>query len=164
MKKGLLVFLMLIAIFVHGKLIFANESKTEENIEKNVENIGSELVLIENLFRERTHIWNDLYESNRKLEFYKEKLSQVVAEPLLAFDLGVLESLLNDPTDLDRVLEVNVVQLEDLYYGKTNMISTATILWKMKGLEAQYVEEIRYKVILVKDKGVWKLSDYSVIQ
>ena len=160
MKKALLVFLMFIAIFIHGKFIFANDNMLQEVVVKT----ESEMILIQDLFKERTKLWNELYENSKNQEQFARKLSQIVAEPLLSFDTEAFESLLSYPTDMDKVLEVQVIKIEDLSYGKTNMMALVTIRWKMQGLESQYVEEIRYKVVLLKDKGTWKLSDYSVIQ
>ncbi|AOT72698.1 hypothetical protein [Geosporobacter ferrireducens] len=162
MKKALLVFLLLIAIFIHGKFIFADDNIVQDQYP--VMNNESEMTLIEGLFKQRTELWNDLYEANKNHEQFKNRLSQIVAEPLLSFDTDAFESLISDPTDMDKVLKVEVIKIENLSYGKTNMRATVTILWKMQGLEGHYLEEIKYKVVLLKDKGVWKLSDYSITQ
>lgn len=164
MKKVLLLFLALITLMMHVHSIFANERveylKTKE-FEKEFE---KERQIIQHLFAERAALWNQLYQEPKDLIKYSQKLEEIVAEPLLTFDKEAFRDAVECPTDLEKVMGVEVFNIENAAYGRTGMEAEVDVLWKMEGLDGKYEEQIRYRVILKKENESWKLSDYTVSQ
>ena len=161
MKKTLLFFLLLMAILLQGKGIFADAkagsavAALEYNKEKQV---------IEKLFQQRAALWNRVYNDANSIQSFKKDLQMIEEDPLLSMDLEAFEEARNYPTDLDLVLDMEVQGIEDVSYGRTKMKAIVKINWKMQGQSSYYYEEIHYKVILIKSDRVWKLYDFATIQ
>lgn len=147
-------------MIIHGKYIFANDTNPHSIVEEQQE----ERIIVENLFKERAKLWNDLYSQDKNLEELKNQLRDIIAEPLLTFDLEVFESLEKYPSDFDKINSLEIMKLGNITYGQKTMSADVTILWNMKGLKDDYLEQIQYRVVLLKDKGIWKLSDYNILQ
>lgn len=160
MKKTLLFFLILIALLIHTKGHFADANPV---VEEEV-NYEKERAMIEELFRERSNLWNNIYERTMETDEWTENLKKIVVEPLLSFDVEAFKQACEYPTDMDKVLGLKIVTIENVVYGKESMEAKIRMHWKMEGFESKYEEEIDYRVILKKENGKWKLYDYNVYQ
>lgn len=160
MKKTLLFFLILITIFIHGKGSFvdANPAMVEEvKFEK-------EKVMIEELFKQRSKLWNNLYNKNIQKDQWMEQLKNIVREPLLSFDVEAFEETCEYPTDMDKVLNLKIINIENVTYNGDEMEATTKISWTMQGLTAKYEEEIDYRVVLKEENNQWKIADYNICE
>ncbi|TCO79357.1 hypothetical protein [Marinisporobacter balticus] len=160
MKKNLLFFLILIAICIHGKGSFvdANPAIVEEvKLEK-------EKVMIEVLFKQRSKLWNNLYNKNMEKDQWMEQLKNIVREPLLSFDIEAFEEACEYPTDMDKVLDLKIIDIENIIYNGNVMEATTKICWTMQGLTAKYEEEIDYRVVLKEENNQWKIADYTICE
>ncbi|KXG77175.1 hypothetical protein [Thermotalea metallivorans] len=164
MKKVLLLFLALIALMMHVHSIFANERVEHLKTEAKAREFEKEKQIIQHLFAERAVLWNKLYQEPKNLIKYSQKLEEIVAEPLLTFDKKAFQDAVAFPTDLEKIMGVEVFNIENVAYGRTGMEAEIDVLWKMEGLYGNYEEQIRYRVILKKENESWKLSDYTVSQ
>jgi hypothetical protein len=160
MKKTLLFFLILIAILMHTK---GNLADANPVIEEGM-NYEKERAMIEELFKERSKLWNNIYERNVETSQWIEGLKDIVVEPLLSFDAEAFKQACEYPTDMDKVLGLKIVHIENVTYGRDTMEAKIKIHWKMDGLPSKYEEEIDYIVALKKENGKWKLCDYNVYQ
>ncbi|QEK11927.1 hypothetical protein FQB35_05825 [Crassaminicella thermophila] len=158
MKKTLLFFLILIVILIYGKssLVDANTVVADE------EQFEKEKIIIENLFKQRSKLWNNIYEKNMKTNEWIQQIKNTVTEPLLSFDIEAFEEASKYPTDIDKVLNLEIVNIENVTYQKNDMQAKIKILWIMQGLSSKYEEEIDYIVILKKENNHWKICDYYI--
>ncbi|MFZ5968151.1 MAG: hypothetical protein ACOYVK_13385 [Bacillota bacterium] len=157
MKKVLLVLLLLVTITLHRDVIFASESRDDEE-NRYIE----ESKRIEMLFKERADIWNRIYDENVNMDVIMQELDKVVMEPLYTYDLSSFELAKEYPTDLDKVIRVEVVNIKNLEKSDKELKGNVEMLWKMQGFEGTYEEIIAYSVILKLHNGKWKISDYSL--
>jgi|GEM_PF-7026044 len=162
MKRILLFFLLLMAIAMQGKENFADAKADLANIEAS--EYHKEKQVIENLFKQRAALWNSVYDDINFIDKFEKELQKLVADPLLAADLEAFEAAKNYPSDLDLVLDLKVIDIDDVIYGRTKMNASVKINWKMQSVASYYYEEIDYKVILIKSDSSWKLYDFSTIQ
>ncbi|QXM05784.1 hypothetical protein [Crassaminicella indica] len=160
MKKTLLFFLILITIIIYAKGSFVDANPaTKKDI-----NYEKERAMIEELFRERSKLWNDIYERSMEIDEWTKELKNIVVEPLLSFDAEAFRQACEYPTDMDKVLDLRIVNIEDVAYGRDSMQAKIKIHWEMEGLSSKYQEEINYIVELKKENKKWKLCDYNIYQ
>lgn len=160
MKKILLFFLILVVIVIHGKGSFVDANATMANEKK----FTTEKVMIEGLFKRRAELWNKLYEKNNKQNQYVDQLKDIVTEPLLAFDMEAFQAAHEFPADMDKVLDLHIIEVNQVVYRRSEMAAKVKIHWKMQGLSSPYQEEIDYIVTLKQEDGKWKICDYSIEQ
>ncbi|WP_053956855.1 hypothetical protein [Inediibacterium massiliense] len=158
MKKTLLFFLILVTIMIYGKIGFVDANAkvpTQNNFER-------EKNLIEQLFEERVRLWNEIYKEDMDQKTWIEELQKIVTDPLLSFDEEAFRQVYEYPTDMDKVLDVKILNIGDVVCKKNEIKAKVNILWKMESLDQKYKEEITYTVLLNKEDGRWKISDYNV--
>ncbi|WZL74684.1 hypothetical protein QBE52_08350 [Clostridiaceae bacterium 35-E11] len=160
MKKILLFFLILVVVIIYGKGSFVDANTT---IPKE-QGFSNEKQIIEQLFQQRAQLWNKLYEKNNKPSQYINQLKDIVAEPLLAFDIQAFQDVQEFPTDIDKVLDVHILKINHVVYKRSEMTAKVKMYWKMQGLSSQYQEEIDYIVTLKRQNNKWKICDYNIEQ
>ncbi|MBB6215643.1 hypothetical protein HNQ80_001732 [Anaerosolibacter carboniphilus] len=160
MKKVLLFFLAIIILSLHVHAIFAN-GQTDQVISDEFQN---EKQIIQQLFQKRANLWNSLYETPKDIKDYGIELQRITTEPLFTFDLESFRDAIEYPHDLEKVIDVKVLDIDGVEYGNTSLKVEATILWRMQGLDSNYEQEINYVITLKKEEAIWKLSDYTISQ
>jgi hypothetical protein len=160
MKKALLFFLASIILCLHVHSIFA-DGQVDQIVS---DEFLDEKEIIEKLFQERANLWNTLYEEPKDMRYYGTELQGLTIDPLYTFDLESFRNAIEYPHDLEKVIAVNVLDINKAEYGNTVFKADAVILWRMQGLNSNYEQEINYEITLKNDDNIWKLSDYSIIQ
>ncbi|WP_129596504.1 hypothetical protein [Anaerophilus nitritogenes] len=158
MKKALLFFLILVTTMLYAKIGFV-DAKTKWSIQSNFE---KEKKLIEQLFKERANLWNEIYKEDMDQEIWMEELQKIVTNPLLSFDEEAFRQVYEYPTDMDKVVDVNISNIEDVVCKKNEITAKVNIIWKMESLDTKYEEEITYNVLLKQEGEHWKISDYNL--
>ena len=157
MKKTLLLFLVLIAIIIQMKGDFVNANQMF-----NKEEYLEERIIIENLFTTRSILWNRVYNQEINIDKWREDLEKIVRKPLLDYDVEAFNNLKKVPTDLDRVVHLEIVDIKNVVNKDDNIVGVVKIKWTMQGTSSLYDEEILYSVILQKEDMIWKLCDYKI--
>lgn len=160
MKKALLFFLILVTIFIHGKGSLVDANSVKEDVVK----FEKEKAIIENLFKRRSKLWNDLYNKTMENEQWVQKLKNIVIDPLLSFDVEAFEEACKYPTDMDKVLDLKIISIENVTYDDCEMTALVNICWTMQGLTSKYEEVIYYQVLLKKVEDQWKIADYNICE
>jgi len=160
MKKVLLSFLLLIAILVNQELIFAVE-KTDEIYNK--DKVEETRTVVNKLLKRRSELWNRMFSKNVKAENICKELEEIVVDPLLSYDIDAFKKLKSEYTNMDKILDVKVVEVKNINFGKDKMTVEIKVEWFMEGMEKKYKENISYCMTLMKDVEKWKMSDYNII-
>ncbi|HHY90986.1 MAG TPA: hypothetical protein GX503_04900 [Clostridiales bacterium] len=163
MKKTLLFFLIGAAIALYGSGYFANADRLSAS-ESGIQQWEHEKHLIESLLKKRAVLWNQVYEDDVDMEFWIQELQQIATEPILSSDIKTFRELKQFPTELDKVLDLKVCHIDDIYYGRNQITAKATVNWHMAGTESEYQEEIKYKIVLKESDHRWKLCEYTIYQ
>lgn len=154
MKKTLLFFLCVIALIVHIN---------NGSIDVTAMNAQSrDKALIESLFKERFNVWNEIYDKDIDKSVWVENLKKCVTEPLLTYDVKAFMQISDNPTDVDRVIDVEVVKVNKIDKEEDVIRAIVDVKWTMQGKEKSYLENITYKIRASKQGRVWKISDYEV--
>ncbi|PAB59209.1 hypothetical protein [Anaeromicrobium sediminis] len=154
MKKALLFFLVIIAIIVQ----FNNNTINAKAIDYNSE----EKVLMESLFKSRLKVWNNIYDSNVDKSNWVEELKQYVTNPLLEYDVNAFIQLTKNPTDIDKVIDVEIKEIKKMDRKEDTIRAIICAVWTMEGQNGTYIENIEYEILLKKENSTWKISDYKV--
>ena len=157
MKKTLLLFLVLIAIIIQMKGDFVNANQMF-----NEDHYLEEKVIVENLFTTRSILWNRVYNEEINIDKWREELKKIVKNPLLDYDIEAFNNLKKFPTDLDRVVHLEIVDMKNVVNKDDEIVAILKIKWTMQGSESLYDEEISYSVTLQKEDMIWKLCDYKI--
>jgi hypothetical protein len=160
MKKVLLSFLLLIAILVNQELIFAVE-KTDEIYNK--DKVEETRTVVNKLLKRRSELWNRMFSKNVKAENICKELEEIVIDPLLSYDIDAFKKLKSEYTNMDKILDVKVVEVKNINFGKDKMTVEIKVEWFMEGMEKKYKENISYCMTLMKDVEKWKISDYNIL-
>ncbi|MDK2919872.1 MAG: hypothetical protein PWQ37_2605 [Candidatus Petromonas sp.] len=160
MKKVLLSFLLLIAILVNQELIFAVE-KTDEIYNK--DKVEETRTVVNKLLKRRSELWNRMFSKNVKAENICKELEEIVVDPLLSYDIDAFKKLKSEYTNMDKILDVKVVEVKNINFGKDKMTVEIKVEWFMEGMEKKYKENISYCMTLMKDVEKWKISDYNIL-
>lgn len=160
MKKSLLSILLLITFVLHWKGSFANGTQSNDVVDQ----FEKEKMVIEHLLNERSKIWNKMYEDEDGSNQWMNELKNVVSKPLLDFDIESFLGAKACPTDMDKVIDLKVLEIDDVSYTHEGMEARITVNWKMQGFTSRYEEEVDYEVILIKENDIWKLCDYQITQ
>ncbi len=147
---------------MYGSGYFANANIFM--IESDLMQLENERILIENLLKKRMELWNQVYEGDIKLEFWVKQLEKIMADPLLSSDIKAFKEHKQLSTELDKVLDLTVGHIKDIYYGRNKIVARVTINWTMKSLLSQYVEEIQYTIVIKQSDNEWKLCECYIYQ
>ncbi len=158
MKKLLLFFLLLFSILINQKLIFADEIKSVDRNDQ-AEEITN---LVSDLLEERSELWNKMFSMDCDTEKIYEDLNEIVADPLLTYDIEAFKKIKADCTDMDKILDINVEDIDKIDIQEDGMKFEAKIEWSMENLDSTYKEKVSYKMELVKEEDKWKIKDYSL--
>ncbi len=160
MKKIILIFLLLLTIFFQGQDNYVDANTiTDLNV-----NEQSEKTIIEELFLSRISLWNNVYDGIYDIKTFEDKLREIEEDPLLSYDIKSFEEMKSAPTDMDKVLNFSLLNVEDISYGRSTMKANIKVLWKMQGQNSYYYEETDYNVELKKTNEGWKLLDFNITQ
>jgi hypothetical protein len=160
MKKALLFFLASIILSLHVHSIFASGQADQIVSDEFLD----EKQIVQQLFHERANLWNTLYEVPKDIRYYETELQRFSIDPLYTFDLESFRNAIEYPHDLEKVIAVNVLDINKAEYGNSVLRVEAVILWRMQGLNSNYEQEMNYEIFLRKEDDIWKLSDYSISQ
>lgn len=155
MKRVLLFFLVVVAILINQNLIFAIE--TEDNTKtKEIKE------MVENLLEERAVLWNDMFSQEDNLDKICSDLEDVVAEPLLGYDIDAFKKLKEEHTNMDKILDLKINKINEIKANKEKIKANIEVEWLMEGLEKNYKETVNYRIKLIKVNEKWKISDYNL--
>ncbi len=161
MKRILLFFLLLIAIVVNKSMIFAIEDQGKF-IDKNEKETLQMKKDISDLLNKRANLWNSLFTEETNIKEINEELKELVAEPLLTYDIEAFEEIKNKHTGMEKILNVDILKLRHIKSSEDRIVVHIEVEWLMEGFEKNYKERVDYIMDLIKDNNKWKISDYKV--
>lgn len=159
MKKVLLFFLILITLIINKGMIFAVEEGQAISEEEKIE-IKEDVNI---LLNKRSNLWNKLLSQQGKREKISQELKEVVAEPLLTYDLEAFSEITKEHTGMERILKVDVLDISNIKVNEEEIVIDIEVEWLMEGFEKNYKEKLDYRMNLIKKDSKWKISDYNVI-
>lgn len=159
MKKVLLFFLILITLIINKGMIFAVEEGQAISEEEKIE-IKEDVNI---LLNKRSNLWNKLLSQQGKREEISQELKEVVAEPLLTYDLEAFSEITKEHTGMERILKVDVLDISNIKVNEEEIVIDIEVEWLMEGFEKNYKEKLDYRMNLIKKDSKWKISDYNVI-
>lgn len=160
MKKVLLFFLILITLIINRGMIFAVEEEGQAISEEEKIEIKEDVNI---LLNKRSNLWNKLLSQQGKSEEISQKLKEVVAEPLLTYDLEAFSEITKEHTGMERILKVDVLDISNIKINEEEIVIDIKVEWLMEGFEKNYKEKLDYRMNLIKKDSKWKISDYNVI-
>lgn len=159
MKKVLLFFLLLIALVMNRGMIFAVEGTDSDIDEKKSLQIQKD---VGEMLNKRANLWNKLFSEEAKLEEIKEELKEIVADPLLTYDIEAFRKIKKNHTSMERILKVKVVTVQNIKVNDSEISIDIEVEWLMEGLEKNYKEKVLYDMKLIKGEDGLRISDYNV--
>ncbi|RKD27569.1 hypothetical protein SAMN02745883_00522 [Caminicella sporogenes DSM 14501] len=164
MKRVLLFFLLLVSILINQQFIFASENLNVNLNKQNIDAIKADEFkeIINDLFKERAKLWNSMFSDETDLENVKKDLKNIVAKPLLEYDIESFSKLKEECTDMDKIVDVDVVSIENINIKGQKATADIEVKWLMENLRQTYSEKIAYKIELIKECDRWKIKDYNL--
>jgi len=141
-------------------MIFAVEDHCTDMDEKETIEIKKD---INDLLNIRANLWNKLFSEETKLEEVSQELEKIVAKPLLTYDIEAFEQIKNEYTSMEKILNVDVLKVENIKLDEKKLSVDIEVEWLMEGFERNYKEKLKYRMNLIKSDDKWKISDYKVI-
>lgn len=141
-------------------MIFAVEDHRTDMDEKEITVITKD---INHLLNIRAGLWNKLFSEETNLEEISDELKEVVAKPLLTYDIEAFGQIKNEHTGMEKILNVDVLKVKNIKLDENRLNVEVEVEWLMEGFEMNYKEKVEYRMDLIKDDNKWKISDYNVI-
>ena len=161
MKKELLafVFLAIIALLINRQAIFALECKVDLDSTEVIETKE----ILQYILEKRAILFNSLANNESEFLEIKSELRALEIDPLYKYDIEAFALLLDEPSGIDLIHEVNVMGIEDYEKVEDKIMLVANVKWIMEDVAGQYIELRRYRFHLCLDDNIYKLQDYELI-
>ncbi|MEG1930317.1 MAG: hypothetical protein RR131_04180 [Anaerovorax sp.] len=121
---------------------------------------SSEEETVEGLIRERTSILQQTYFGKMTKEQAETRLQEIEIYPLYNKDIYQFDQFKN--TEIDRVRGMKIKEI----WENTNLYDykafKCKIQWEMRGVEGNYTTLGLYHLVLKKDRGIYKLSEFEL--
>lgn len=114
--------------------------------------------IINQLFENRIDILQKAFYGKIKFEDAENCLEAIETSPILIGDLQYISS--SDSTEIDIVEAFEINKIEKIKDENDLLAFSATITWKMQGVEGYYIDTHDYIITLKKDGNIYKISDY----
>lgn len=145
--------------FLIASLLFSyNSIGNYENCE--------EIDSIEYLLNERIDIMNDfLYgtKSVNDIQYLNEELNKIEAEQLLDNDLAILHKVIDNPTDYELALSVEVDKINSLKETEEGLFINANLNWLMSGYDGEFNLNKNYDIKCIESDGKMYLATLNYI-
>lgn len=93
---------------------------------------------IEKLLNERIVIMNEFLYGYKDMNSLEDKLDDIETEKLLENDLGILEKVIDNPTDYELAMNVKVDKIYSLERTDEGIYINADLNWLMSGYDGEF--------------------------
>lgn len=115
-----------------------------------------EIDSIEHLLNERIEIMNNfLYgtKNDDDIRYLNEKLKEIEADELLDNDLDILYKVIDNPTDYELALSVDVDKIKSLKKTDEGMLINADLNWLISGYDGEFNLNKNYDIKFIESEG-----------
>jgi hypothetical protein len=109
-----------------------------------------EIDSIEYLLNERIEVMNEFLYGYKDMGKLEKKLEKIEAENLLENDLDILYKVIDNPTDYELALSVEVDKINSLEKTDDYMNINADLKWQMSGYDGEFTMVKNYNIKCVK--------------
>ncbi|MGB4438185.1 MAG: hypothetical protein WBJ13_02950 [Sedimentibacter sp.] len=105
-----------------------------------------EIESIEYLLNERIVIMNEFLYGYKNMNSLENKLDKIEAENLLKNDLDILYKVIDNPTDYELALNVQVDKINSLQQTENGLQINADLKWLMSGYDGEFSMVKNYNI------------------
>jgi len=105
-----------------------------------------EIESIEYLLNERIVIMNEFLYGYKDMNSLENKLDKIEAENLLKNDLDILYKVIDNPTDYELALNVQVDKINSLLKTENGLQINADLKWSMSGYDGEFSMVKNYNI------------------
>ncbi len=116
--------------------------------------------VLDRIMTERIEIIENTAYGELSYEKAKLYLKKIINDPLLQSDLAYLKELEHNPTELDKIKNVEIGEIQRYKVIENTVGIKASVFWTVEGLHGTYSEHSTYYFELVKYKNTYILCDY----
>ncbi|MFA9423798.1 MAG: hypothetical protein ACERLG_09485 [Sedimentibacter sp.] len=111
-----------------------------------------EIDSIEYLLNERIDIMNEFLYGYKDMDSLEKKLDRIELENLLENDLDILCKVIDNPTDYELAMNVQVDKINSVKKSDGNIHINADLKWQMRGYDGEFSMIKNYNIKCVKLK------------
>lgn len=101
---------------------------------------------LEYLLNQRISIMNEFIYGEKDMDDLNIKLSKIETDNLLQNDIVILEKIIDNPTDFELSLNVEIEEILDLKRVEDEIILVALLKWQMSGYDGEYDLVKKYNI------------------
>jgi hypothetical protein len=118
---------------------------------------------LEYLLNRRIDAMNEFLYGEKDMDVLEDKLNGIEVEELLENDLCILEKVIDNPTDYELAMNVEVYKINSLNRTEGKLLINADLNWMMSGYDGEFNMVRNYDIKCVEVSGQMYLTSLSIL-